>query len=117
MEALDRIIKEIPAKDLAIQWDMPFDVLAMEYDRGTTSNDFFKASFSSVKAGIIERVSRICANIPAEALLAFHLCYGDFRHKHFMEPEDTALLVEMANTLTETIGQLHPIAWIHMPGK
>ncbi|KAK8859267.1 hypothetical protein PGQ11_010001 [Apiospora arundinis] len=47
--------------------------------------------------------------------LAFHLCYGDLRHKHFIEPQDTSLLVGLANALLEreTLGLR--TEWIHLP--
>lgn len=115
-EALDRIVKEIPAKDLAIQWDCCFDVMALEYEKGKTDNSFFKPQFTSVKNGLLERFSRLCADIPSDTQLAFHLCYGDLGHRHFIEPEDTSLLVDMANSITKTIGnEIHPVEWFHMP--
>jgi hypothetical protein len=47
--------------------------------------------------------------------LAFHLCYGDLQHKHFVEPKDTSLLVEVANTLLEQESLRTRIEWIHLP--
>ncbi|KAI8630410.1 hypothetical protein F5Y19DRAFT_463837 [Xylariaceae sp. FL1651] len=65
--------------------------------------------------GLVDRVIRLCKRIPEDVKLAFHLCYGDLRHKHFIEPQDTSLLVELANALLarETLGPR--TEWIHMP--
>ena len=114
-ESLRRIFEAIPAKDLAIQWDLTFDVIAWEYDRGGTKDPRFKPYFSPIKWGLLDRISRFCAMIPAEVKLAFHLCYGDLRHKHFVEPIDTTLLVDLANSITHKMGNIHPIEWFHMP--
>ena len=62
---------------------------------------------------VLERIAALCAAVPSDLELGFHLCYGDFGAKHFIEPQDTAKLVEMANALTKRIG--HPVSYIHMP--
>ena len=114
-ESLFRIITTIPRTDLVIQWDLCFDVMALEYDRGGEIDPRFKPHFSPIKKGILDRISRLCAIIPREVQLAFHLCYGDYEHKHFIEPVDTRLLVELANDLIKNVGDRHSIEWIHMP--
>jgi hypothetical protein len=45
--------------------------------------------------------------------VGFHFCYGDAGNKHFKEPEDMTLLVNLANRATELCGR--SIQWIHMP--
>ncbi|KAI4861514.1 hypothetical protein F4820DRAFT_460896 [Hypoxylon rubiginosum] len=68
-----------------------------------------------VLQGLVDRVVRLCERIPEDVKLAFHLCYGDLRHKHFIEPQDTSLLVELANALLarETLGRRTES--IHLP--
>jgi methionine synthase II (cobalamin-independent) len=61
----------------------------------------------------MERVRRLSAHVPSEAELGFHLCYGDFGAKHFIEPCNASRLVDVANTLARIIS--HPIAYIHVP--
>ena len=63
----------------------------------------------------MDRVVQQSERIPADIKLAFHLCYGDLGHKHFIEPKDTSLLVELANALLarETLGPR--TEWIHLP--
>lgn len=75
----------------------------------------FKPFFSPVKEGILGRLSRLCASIPSDATLGFHLCYGDFLYKHFVEPENLAILVDLANNIIGKIGRrVHSVEWIHM---
>lgn len=115
-EALVHILNKIPASDLVVQWDLCFDVMALEYETGTVS-ERFKAPFSPVMQGVLHRLSRVCNSIPLAVPLAFHLCYGDLRHKHFVEPADSGLLVRLANEIVRVIGEgdKHTIEWIHMP--
>ena len=68
--------------------------------------------FAAQHDDILERLVRICRPIPQEAELGFHLCYGDWDAKHFVEPQDAARMV----SLTTPRGAVqHPISYIHMP--
>jgi hypothetical protein len=51
--------------------------------------------------------------VPADADLGFHLCYGDLDGKHFVEPQDTGKMVELANLIVESAGR--SVAFMHMP--
>lgn len=115
LESLAAIIKEIPAHDLALQWDMCFETTALEYDRGRLTDEFFKAHFKPVKEGLLDRIERICAGIPSEIPVGFHLCYGDLGHRHFIEPEDLGLLVDFANGILGRLGEKRTVGWLHVP--
>jgi hypothetical protein len=41
------------------------------------------------------------------------LCYGDLHHRHTIEPEDMAILVDIANTAVSRVKR--SIEWVHMP--
>ena len=114
-QSIDRIVENIPHKDMVIQWDLCFDITALEFDRGRLTELRHKAYFTPVKSGILERLSRMCRRIPSDVHLAFHLCYGDLRHKHFVEPTDLGLAVELANDIIEMLGGSHHVEWIHVP--
>ena len=114
-ESVKRIVEEIPPADLAIQWDLCFDIIALEYDRGRMEDDRFKPYFSPVKKGILERLDRMCSLVPPTVDMGFHLCYGDLRHKHFIEPEDLSVLVELTNDIVQMLESRHSVAWVHMP--
>jgi methionine synthase II (cobalamin-independent) len=51
--------------------------------------------------------------VPKDAELVFHLCYGDFNHKHSVEPSDLSMCVAFANRVAAGISR--PIALFHMP--
>ncbi|KAI0483824.1 hypothetical protein F4859DRAFT_529155 [Xylaria cf. heliscus] len=117
-ETIDHIVTNIPHDDVVIQWDLCFEITALEFDQGRLLDTRHQPYFSSpggLLQGLVDRVVRLCERIPEDVKLAFHLCYGDLRHKHFIEPQDTSLLVQLANALLarET---LHPrTEWIHLP--
>ena len=115
LQALRRIQDNIPASDLSIQLDLPTEIAALESDQGRLEDPYFKAYFSPVKAGLFERLTRLTKAVDADVQLGFHLCYGDFGHVHFVQPDDAKLLVEMANTIVQTLGPIHHVTYIHMP--
>ncbi|KAL2813059.1 hypothetical protein BDW59DRAFT_154988 [Aspergillus cavernicola] len=113
LDSLVNIIDKIPADDLALQWDVCFEIMTLEFDRGRLKEPFFQAHFSPVKEGILDRLERISANIPTKVPLGFHLCYGDLHHQHFIEPEDMELLIDLANGIARRLQR--PIGWVHLP--
>ena len=55
LESLDTIIAGIPASDLAIQWDLPFEVGDLEHERGRLPADyFFRPQFVPVRQGLLD---------------------------------------------------------------
>jgi len=49
-----------------------------------------------LKSGLTSRLTRLGRAVNEEVQLGFHLCYGDSGHKHFVQPTDTGLSVEIA---------------------
>ncbi|KAL8854304.1 MAG: hypothetical protein Q9221_000790 [Calogaya cf. arnoldii] len=117
VEAIHRIQDHIPASDLSIQFDLPFEMAMLETERGRLedSDSYWGSYFSPIKPGIIERIARLVGTIKAGVELGFHLCYGDFAHAHFVEPERMDLLVEMANAIVHTVESIHEVKYIQMP--
>jgi len=102
---IDEILAAVPHERLAIQWDVCQDVGIWE--------GFYPAYFDDPQAGVIERLAGCAAVIPADVELGFHLCYGDFGHKHFMNPSDLGVCVEIINRLVAASAR--PIDWVHVP--
>jgi len=101
-----KICAEIPHQDLALQWDLCIEMIL--WDGRST----FYAQVVD-KANIIERINRICSDIPPDVELGFHLCYGDFEARHFIEPIDGAAMVSLGNELLKRAG--HKVSFLHMP--
>ncbi len=104
-QEVDELLGAIPHHRLAVQWDVAKEILMLEA--------MFPAPFRPLMAGIIERLQRLGEWIPAPVELGYHLCYGDFKHRHEKQPRDTGLLTEVMNRLAAAVRR--PIDWIHLP--
>lgn len=102
---LDTITSAIPHDELAIQWDVAIEFALLE-------NVAF-ARYDHAKTGVIEQLVRLGNRVPVAVELGYHLCYGDAGHKHFVEPKDTARLVDVANGISA--GLTRALNWISLP--
>lgn len=102
---LDEILAAIPAQELAIQWDTAVEFVILE--------GLIETYLVNLEAEILERLVRLGNQVPAAVELGYHLCYGDYAHKHFKEPEDMSKLVRIATGIAA--GLTRPLTWIHMP--
>jgi hypothetical protein len=99
------IVDAVPHDELAIQWDVCQDIGIWE--------GYYPAYFPDREAGVIERLARVAEVIPEGVEVGFHLCYGDFKHAHFMQPKDAGVLCAMSNALCSAIER--PVNFLHLP--
>ncbi len=97
---IERMTARIPTNELAIQWDCTQPVA---YDSANTDG----------KRKMVESMARLSHVVPPAVELGYHLCYGDFEHRHAVQPRDLAVCVEMANGLTAAASRA--LTWVHMP--
>lgn len=109
LREVETIARAIPHRDLCIQWDVCIEMLLWDGRWEMMRNPFGDA----LKEEIMNRMKRLASAVPADAELGFHLCYGDYDARHFIEPVDAGKLVEMANALATGIPRA--ISYIHMP--
>jgi hypothetical protein len=102
---IKEILDAIPHERLAIQWDVCQDVGIWE--------GYYPAYFEDPKQGVIDRLAACAGVIADDVQLGFHLCYGDFKHKHFLEPTDLAVCTEMTNRLAAAAPRT--IDYMHLP--
>ena len=105
LRELDEILAAIPARELALQWDVSAEMGQWEGVR--------HAYFADVKAGVIERLALHCNRVPHEVELGVHLCYGSYGNRHWKEPDSTAKMVEVHNRLAARLER--PLDYLHMP--
>jgi len=105
LRELAEIVSEIPAQDLAIQWDTAVEFGILE--------GVFPSHLASPDTDIMQRLLRLGDSVPENVELGYHLCYGDAGHKHFIEPADTGLLVQVANGIAS--GLSRSLQWLHLP--
>ena len=106
LRELKRLMEAIPPADLALQWDVCYEVLDIE------------GVIAWMGHGAWERftgpVSRLAPTIPEEVLMGYHLCYGTFPEWPMYEARDMGLLVRMANFAIANSGRR--VDWVHMAG-
>jgi methionine synthase II (cobalamin-independent) len=108
LREVDAICRTIPHEDLCIQWDVCIEMVMWD---GRWA--FSRNPFDDLRGAIEARMKRLAAAVPNDVELGFHLCYGDWEAKHFVEPVDAGKLTEFANLLASAVGR--PITYIHMP--
>jgi hypothetical protein len=106
---LDEILAVIPAADLAIQWDTAVEFALFE----GVFPAWFGTDYPSQRAEIVTRLVRLGDAVPSDVELGYHLCYGDFGHRHFVEPAETSKLAAVAGEIAA--GLARRLDWIHMP--
>jgi len=103
---LERLTGEIPPGELAVQWDVCYEVLDLEGVMAWTAGDAWERF-----TGPVARLTHL---IPEEVLVGYHLCYGTFPEWPMYEARDMSLLVRMANHAVEHSGR--PVDWLHLAG-
>jgi hypothetical protein len=89
---LSRLLAAIPHDEVAVQWDVAveFGVLEEAFAPGGAQ------AFDAIIAALARCIDQVPAGIPA----GLHLCYGDYGHQHFMQPDSLALQVRVLNAVT-----------------
>jgi len=103
---LKRLTTAIPPDDLAIQWDVCYEVQDIEGVIAWMGNGAWERF-----AGPVSRLTRV---IPEAVLVGYHLCYGTFPDWPMYEARDLTLLVRMVNYVIANSGR--PVDWVHLAG-
>src|SRR3954464_161421 len=103
---LRRLMEAIPPQDLALQWDVCYEVLDMEGVVAWFSGDAWERFTGPV--------ARLTSQIPEEVLVGYHLCYGTFPEWPMYEAQDMSVMVRMANHAVAESGRR--VDWLHMAG-
>jgi hypothetical protein len=105
---IDDMLSVIPADQLAIQWDAAIEFAIFE---GVAPSAY--GSPSESRQPLLDTMVRLGNRVPLDVELGYHLCYGDAGHKHFVQPKDTARLVDVANFVADNLHR--QLNWIHFP--
>ena len=103
---LTRLTAAIPPADLAIQWDVCYEVLDIEGVLAWTAPGAWERF-----AAPVGRLTRL---IPEDVLVGYHLCYGTFPEWPMYEARDMGPLVRMANYAVANSGRA--VDWLHLAG-
>jgi hypothetical protein len=99
---LGRLLAAVPANEVAVQWDVAveFGILEEAFAPGGAQ------AFDAIIAALARCVDRVPAGIP----VGLHMCYGDYGHQHFTQPESLALQVRVLNAVTAAAGK--PVSFV-----
>jgi hypothetical protein len=103
---LDRLTSAVPPSELAIQWDVCYEVLDIEGVVAWMGDGAWER--------FADAVSTLTPLVPEEVLLGYHFCYGTFPDWPMYEPRDMSLMVRMANHAVAHSGR--SVDWVHMAG-
>jgi hypothetical protein len=95
-----RMAASIPNDELSIQWDCTEPVA-------------YEGANADQRAETNRMLAEWAGWVPDTIELGYHLCYGDFEHRHGLQPPSLAVSVEISNALAANVRR--PIAWMHMP--
>ena len=64
--------------------------------RRARGGDGAKGPIDQVAPGLVRCLERVPADVP----VGMHLCYGDYGHQHFKQPESLQMQVDLVNAVT-----------------
>ena len=65
-----------------------------------------KMPIDQIAPGLVRCLERVPAAVP----VGMHLCYGDYGHQHFKQPESLQMQVDLVNAVTS--GAQHPLNFV-----
>jgi hypothetical protein len=88
---LDQALAKLPHERCALQWDVAveFGLLEGGFDPGS------QVPLEEITPGLTRCVNHVPDDVP----VGMHLCYGDYGHQHFKQPESLDLQVQVVNAL------------------
>jgi hypothetical protein len=99
---VEQIASVVDHRDLVIQYDVAVEI-------GALSGAFAAAGELGDKRFIVDALERALATPAGDVERGLHLCYGDYKHRHFTVPQDLSLCVELANAAGDRAD------FVHMP--
>ena len=105
LNELQQILDSVPHSELAIQWEFVYQLAILEGAYETIMTDPW--------AEIPIRLAALADAIPEPAQVGYHFCYGDSGHRHFKQPADMDIMVQVANGIITNVKR--HITWLHMP--
>jgi hypothetical protein len=93
------LVGRLPHDRVAVQWDVAVEFGVLEGAFGLT------LPLEHVAPGLIRALAQVPEDVPA----GMHLCYGDYGHQHFTQPESLQMQVDVVNAVVG--GASRPLNW------
>jgi hypothetical protein len=94
------LLTRVPHDRCAVQWDVAVEFGLLEGAMGG-----FTLPMDQITPGLLRCIDVVPADVP----VGLHLCYGDYGHQHFAQPESLQMQVDLVNALTAAASR--PINW------
>ncbi|HEX4673522.1 MAG TPA: hypothetical protein VH279_14695 [Solirubrobacteraceae bacterium] len=88
---LEKAVATIGHDRCAVQWDVAVEFGLLE--------DAFGPGTSPPLEDIAASLARCADHVPDDVPVGMHLCYGDYGHEHFKQPESLDLQVRLVNAV------------------
>lgn len=88
---VDNALGRLPHKQVAVQWDVAVEFGLLEGAMGPGP----AMPLEEITPGVVRCIDRIPADVP----VGLHLCYGDYGHQHFKQPDSLRLQVAFINAV------------------
>jgi hypothetical protein len=102
---LAQICSSIPLDELAIQWDVCHEMVALE--------GLIDTPFDDPLTDLASRLRALGEAVPEGVDLGYHFCYGSWHDEHFVEPINAGHMVDLANGALSTIDR--SVDFLHFP--
>lgn len=99
---LDRLLAALPHNNVAVQWDVAVEFGILEAS--------FTGSGAQAFDAIIAGLARCIDQVPGDVPAGLHLCYGDYGHQHFKQPESLSLQVSVLNGVSAAASR--PVSFV-----
>ena len=98
---VDQALAKLPHDRCAVQWDVAVEFGLLEGAMGPGS----AMPMDQVTPGLVRCVDRVPDDVP----VGLHLCYGDYGHQHFKQPESIQMQVDLVNAVIAAAQR--PVNW------
>jgi hypothetical protein len=98
---LRTLLAALPHDRCAVQWDVAVEFGLLEGAMGPGS----AMPLEQITPGLVRCVEQVPADVP----VGLHLCYGDYGHQHFKQPDSLQMQVDLVNAVTAAAGR--PVDW------
>jgi hypothetical protein len=96
---LDKALSALPRDRCAVQWDVAVEFALREGHYGPV------VPAEHIAPGLARCLERVPSEVPA----GLHLCYGDYGHTHFRQPESLRRQVQLVNAVVAAARR--PVNW------
>ncbi len=98
---LDAALARLPHDRVAVQWDVAVEFGLLEGAMGPGD--------PMPMEHIVPALVRCLNQVPADVPVGMHLCYGDYGHQHFKQPESVRMQVDLVNAVNAAAKR--PSSW------